>query len=125
LTQAVFSAILDCVQTTARLQALEQRYARLRQQLAQAGYLSRGSVVARPAGRPGSRYQWTTKVRARTVSLTLSAAQCRWLKQAVANQRAVERVLRQMHRTSRQIMRLKWPDAPRRKRLNRKVLRLI
>ncbi|MBM4086033.1 MAG: hypothetical protein FJ272_14710 [Planctomycetes bacterium] len=107
------------------MKALEQKYARLRQQLAQAGYLSRGSVVARPAGRPGSRYQWTTKVRARTVSLTLSAAQYQWLRRAVANQRAVERVLRQMYRTSRQIMRLKWPDAHRRKSLNRKVLRLI
>jgi hypothetical protein len=107
------------------LQALEREYRLLRKQLARVGYLSRGSVVARRPGRPGSRYQWTTKVKARTVSLTLSAEQYEWLKAAVGNQRKVETIFGEMHRLSRQIMRLKFPDAPRRKKLNQKVLRLI
>ena len=111
--------------TASTPKALEREYAQLRAQLAQVGYLSKGSVVERAPGRPGSRYQWTTKVAARTVSLTLSAEQCLWLKAAVANQRKVERILKQMHRLSRKIMRLKFPKETRRKRLNPKVLRLI
>lgn len=108
-----------------RLQALEAEYTGLREQLADTGYLSKGSVVKRPAGRPGSRYQWTTKVKARTVSLTLSAEQYHWLKQAVANQKKLERLLQKMHRLSRKIMRLKFPNHARRNPLNKKVLRLI
>jgi hypothetical protein len=107
------------------LQALEREYRRLQKQLARVGYLSKGSVIARRPGRPGSRYQWTTKVKARTVSLTLSAEQYDWLKAAVDNQRKMEKVFDEMHRLSRQIMRVKFPDAPRRKKLNQKVLRLI
>ncbi len=107
------------------LQGLEGQYRLLRKHLARVGYLSKGSVIARRPGRPGSRYQWTTKVKARTVSLTLSAQQYDWLKAAVDNQRKAEKIFGEMHRLSRQIMRLKFPDAPRRKKLNQKVLRLI
>lgn len=110
---------------TERLQALERQYARLREELGQVGYLSKGSVIRRPAGQPGSRYQWTTKVKKKTVSLTLSEEQYHWLKEAVANQRKLERVLREMHQISRKIMRLKFPDTHRRKRLHPNVLRLI
>src|SRR5258706_10460303 len=95
--------------------ALERQYEQLRAQLAQVGYLSKGSVVERAPGQPGSRYQWTTKVQARTVSLTLSAEQHQWLKAAIANQRKVEQLLKQMHRLSRKIMRLKFPQEARRK----------
>ena len=107
------------------LQKLERDYRRLQKQLARVGYLSKGSVIARRPGRPGSRYQWTTKVKARTVSLTLSAEQYDWLKVAVDNQRQMEKLFGELHRLSRQIMRLKFPDAPRRKKLNQTVLRLI
>ncbi len=108
-----------------RLQALQREYRQLRSQLAHVGYLSKGSVIQRAPGRPGSRYQWTTKIKAKTLSLTLSANQYQWLKEAVANQRKIERVLRQMHRLSRKIMRLKFPDESRRKPLHPKVLSLI
>jgi hypothetical protein len=108
-----------------RLHALEAQYAQLCGQLAAVGYLSKGSVVKRPAGKPGSRYQWTTKVKARTVSLTLSAQQYHWLKQAVINQRKLQQLLKKMHQLSRKIMRLKFPNTTRRKRLTKKVLRLI
>ena len=110
---------------TERLQALESEYERLRAELAQVGYLSKGSVIRRAKGQPGSRYQWTTKMNKKTVSLTLSEEQYEWLKEAVANQRKLERLLRQMHQISRKIMRLKFPDTHRRKRMNPKVLKLI
>jgi uncharacterized membrane-anchored protein YhcB (DUF1043 family) len=113
------------MQSAERLRALEREYQQLQGQLAQVGYLSKGSVVERAPGLPGSRYQWTTKIKAKTVSLTLSEVQYRWLKEAVKNQRKLERLLGKMHRLSRKIMRLKFPEEPRRKRLNSKVLRLI
>jgi hypothetical protein len=113
------------MKTAPTLSALERQYEQLRAQLAHVGYLSKGSVVERAPGRPGSRYQWTTKVAARTVSLTLSAEQYQWLKAAVANQRKTERLLKQMHRLSRKIMRQKFPQEARRKRLNPTVLHLI
>jgi hypothetical protein len=110
---------------TETLQSLENKYARLREELGQVGYLSKGSVVQRAPGKPGSRYQWTTKVKNKTVSLSLSEEQYEWLKQAVGNQRQTERILKDMHQLSRKIMRLKFPDTHRRKTLNPSVLRLI
>lgn len=107
------------------LQALEKEYAHLVSQLSSVGYLSRGSVTKRAAGQPGSRYQWTTKVKARTVSLTLTEEQYQWLKQAVANQRKLERMLKLMHQISRKIMGLRFPNNNRRKPLNENVMRLF
>jgi hypothetical protein len=113
------------MKTAATLKALEAEYAHLLQQLACVGYLSKGSVVKRAPGKPGSRYQWTTKVKARTVSLTLSAEQYHWLKETVTSQRKLERLLKRMHRLSRKIMRLKFPNQPRRNPLSKRVLRLL
>ena len=110
------------MKTPASLKALEAEYAHLLQQLACVGYLSKGSVVKRALGKPGSRYQWTTKVKAHTVSLTLSAEQYHWLKEAVTSQRKLERLLKKMHRLSRKIMRLKFPNQPRRNPLSKKSL---
>ena len=59
----------------------------LAQQLAQLGLVSQGSVFARAPGQQGSRYVWTRKVKAETVTVALSEEQYHWLKQAVANQR--------------------------------------
>ena len=108
-----------------RLAQLESRYAALRQQLAGIGYLSQGSVYRRPAGQPGTRFTWSTKVKARTVSLALSAEQADWLEQAIAEHHRVKKLLADMRRVSRQIMRLRFPDPERRRPLNKKVLRLI
>jgi len=107
-----------------RLARWEKQYARRRQQLAQLGYLSQGSVVARrpPASPP---YQWTRKEKAKTVSVALSKAQFNWLKEAVANQRRLSRIIQQMQKLSRQILFATVPGVSRRKRLSRKVLGLI
>ena len=108
-----------------RLAPLENRYAALRQQLARIGYLSHGSVYRRPAGMPGTRFTWSTKVQAKTVSLALSEQQADWLEQAIAEHRRVKKILAEMRRLSRQIMRVRFPDTERRSPLNKKVLRLI
>jgi hypothetical protein len=61
---------------TPRLAQLEARYVTLRQALAGLSYLSHGSVYRRPAGQAGTRFTWSTKVNAKTVSLALSEEQC-------------------------------------------------
>ena len=108
-----------------RLAQLEARYAALRQALAGLGYLSHGSVYRRPAGQAGTRFTWSTKVKAKTVSLALSEEQADWLEKAIAEHRRLKTILTEMHRLSRQIMRASFPDTERRRPLNKKVLRLI
>ena len=108
-----------------RLAQLETRYATLRQQLAGIGYLSHGSVYRRPAGQPGNRFTWSTKVKAKTVSLALSEEQADWLEKAITEHRRVKKILVEMRRLSRQIMRARFADTERRSPLSKKVLRLI
>jgi len=108
-----------------RLAQLEARYHALRQALGGIGYLSHGSVYRRPAGQSGTRFTWSTKVQAKTVSLALSAEQADWLETAIAEHRRVKKLLAEMRRLSRQIMRARFPDTVRRRPLNKKVLRLI
>jgi hypothetical protein len=108
-----------------RLARLEASYAALRQQLAGIGYLSHGSVYRRPAGQSGTRFTWSTKVKAKTVSLALSEEQADWLEKAIAEHRRVKKLLAEMRRLSRQIMRARFSDTERRRPLNKRVLRLI
>ena len=89
------------------------------------GYLSQGSAYRRPSGQSGTRFTWSTKVKAKTVSLALSEDQADWLDKAIAEHRRVKTVLTEMHRLSRQIMRVRFPDTDRRRPLNKRVLRLI
>jgi virulence-associated protein VapD len=82
-------------------------------------------VFERAPGQQGSRYVWTRKVRAKTVTVALSQEQYLWLKQAVANQRNLERIVEQMQILSRRILFENVPGVVRRKRLTKKVLGLI
>jgi virulence-associated protein VapD len=99
-------------------------YRQLQRQMARLGYVSQGSVFERTPGQQGSRYVWTRKVRAKTVTVALSREQYLWLKQAVSNQRNLERIVEQMQKLSRQILFENVPGVVRRKRLTRKVLGL-
>jgi hypothetical protein len=101
------------------------RYRQLQHQLARIGYLSQGSVFERQPGQQGSRYVWTRKVKAKTVTVALSEPQYRWLRQAVLNQRLLNKTVAQMQTLSRQILFDKIPGVTRRKRLNKKVLGTI
>jgi hypothetical protein len=106
--------------------ALEKQYNRLRQSLAQTGYISQGSVLARSVATSGrSGYQWTRKVAQKTVSVALSEQQFAALKQAIQNERKLWKTIRQMEKISRQILFGTLPDTRRRKRLPKKVLGLI
>jgi virulence-associated protein VapD len=104
---------------------LPPSYRQLQRQLSRLGYVSQGSVFERAPGQQGSRYIWTRKVRAKTVTVALSQEQYLWLKQAVANQRKLEEIVHQMQTLSRQILFENVPGVVRRKRLGKKVLGLI
>ena len=103
---------------------LPPEYRQLVRQLAALGFVSQGSVFERAPGQQRSRYVWTRKVRAKTVTVALSEAQYQWLKQAVANQRELERIVEQMQKMSRQSLFENVPGVVRRKQLTKKVLGL-
>jgi len=105
--------------TLAQIQA---RYARLRLRLAQVGWISQGYVQDRGPGAGGPCYQWTRKVKAKTVSVALSAAQFAALKTAIQNYRALQAIVGEMQSLSRQVIFETLPHPRRRKRLSKKAL---
>src|SRR2546428_9494793 len=109
-----------------KLAALEAQLRRLAQSLSRTGFVSQGSVFERKKNTSGSRYQWTWKdSKQKTVSLTLSAQQFRWLKKAIARTRSVEHTLERMRQISHRVLLEHLPGPTRRKRLSLSRLRAI
>jgi len=91
-----------------------ERYAALQREVATVPPFRRGSLVRRfmPCGKTGCRcqasppvlhgpyYQWTRKVRGKTVTVRLTPAQAKLLEEWIANGRRLDRLLRQMERVS-------------------------
>ena len=107
------------------LTRIEAEYGRLRGQLVKRGWISPGYVQNRGPGAGGPCYQWTRKVKAKTVSVALSQEQYAALKQAIENWREAQKILQQMQALSREVIFGTLPSPPRRKRLGKKVLGLI
>jgi len=107
------------------LRPWEARYARLRARLTEVGWISEGYVQDRGPGAGGPCYQWTRKVRGKTVSVALSREQYEWLREAITNWREVQQTLKEMQRMSREVLFATVPHPPRRKRLGKRVLGLI
>ncbi len=105
--------------------AVATEYAQLQGRLAQVGWISQGYVQDRGPGAGGPHYQWTRKVRGKTVSLALSREQFAALAEAIENWREVERILDRMQQLTRQFIFGTLPDMRRRKRLSKRVLGLI
>jgi len=103
----------------------QKEYARLCAQLAHIGWISQGYVQDRGPGAGGACYPWTRKVKGKTVCVALSKDQYEWLKQAIANWRTVQEILRQMQRLSREELFESLPEPKRRKKLSKTVLGLI
>ena len=103
----------------------DAEYRRLLEPLSQLGYVSQGSAVERAPGQAGSRYLWTRKVKAKTVTVALSKEQYLWLREAIGNQRKCEQIIAQLQRHSRKVLFGTVPGVSRRKPLSRKVLGLI
>ena len=107
------------------LPAVQRRYRQLCQRLAQTGWISEGYVQDRGPGAGGPCYQWTRKVRAKTISVALAKEQYEWLKTAIANWRRMQETIKEMQKLSRQVLFATVPNPPRRKRLGKRVLGLI
>jgi hypothetical protein len=103
---------------------LAQHYQRLCEQLAHTGWISEGYAQNRGPGSGGPCYQWTRKVKGKTVSVALSKEQFEWLSAAIAQWRTVQATLKQMQKISRQMLFETIPGPPRRKRLTKNTLGL-
>ena len=104
---------------------LPAAYRQFQRRLARIGYVSQGTVFQRRPSQQGSRYVWTRKVKAKTVTVALSKEQYHWLRRATLNQRQLARIVERMQRLSRQILFQTVPGVSRRKPLNKKALGLI
>jgi hypothetical protein len=104
--------------------AWPQEYAHLQAQLAQTGWISEGYVQDRGPGAGGPCYQWTRKVKGKTVSVALSREQYEWLRAAIVQWRQLQATLKQMQQLSRRVLFETVPGPPRRKRLGKRVLGL-
>ena len=110
--------------STGKLAAWDRQYAQLRERLGRVGWISEGYVQDRGPGAGGPCYQWTRKVRGKTVSVALSRQQFEWLREAIGQWRQTQASLREMQRLSRQVLFATVPEPPRRKKLGKKTLGL-
>jgi hypothetical protein len=106
------------------LATVKTRYQTLAKQLAETSWISEGYVQDRGPGAGGPKYQWTRKVKAKTVSVALSQEQFEWLREAIENWKHVQKLLREMQILSRQVLFTTIPEPNRRKRLSKKVMGL-
>jgi len=111
--------------STPELAAWQKEYAQWAERLGRAGWISEGYVQDRGPGAGGPCYQWTRKVRGKTVSVAVSREQYEWLRQAIGQWRQVQATLRQMQRLSRRVLFATVPHPPRRKKLGKRTLGLI
>ena len=102
--------------------AWRKHYAQLSACLAAPGWISEGSAQDRGPGAGGPCYQWTRKVKGKTVSVALSQEQYEWLAAAITNWRSVQTTLKAMQRLSREVLFATLPGTQRRKRLSKKIL---
>jgi hypothetical protein len=83
-----------------RYHEFEKRHRVLTQELAGLGWLTDGSVTP---NHPGS-WRWSRKVKARTVSVSLSPSQAELFKSAIATHRRLEAILRELRAISQEVL---------------------
>jgi hypothetical protein len=103
---------------------METRYQELARQLSRTSWISEGYVQDRGPGAGGPKYQWTRKVKGKTVSVALSQEQYEWLRAAIENWKSTQALLREMQILSRQVLFKTLPEPRRRKRLTIRVMGL-
>ncbi len=106
-------------------EARRERYEKLREDLTRVGWISEGYVQDRGPGAGGPCYQWTRKVRGKTVSVALSKEQYEWMVEAIEQWKQVQATLKEMQRLSRQELFETMPNPNRRKPLSPEVLGTI
>lgn len=104
---------------------IKYKYRQLCKELSETGWISSGYVQNRGPGAGGPCYQWSRKVRAKTVSVALSEEQFIWLQQAITNHRKVKQILHQMEALSRTVLFDTIKGTNRRKPLSKKIMGII
>jgi hypothetical protein len=89
------------------IRRLKARYQHLASKLGSFESLSQGSVMPQPP----RAWTWTRKVRAKTVTRGLPPAQAEQMKQAIANHRALESMIREMREITQNLI-LHSPEKP-------------
>ena len=91
-------------------------YQKLQKQLRSLSLLAQGSVFAiephPDAPRAKTHYKWTRKIRGKTVSVTLGSEQYEALKDAIAANRRLEKVLARMRQISQDAILKTLPNSP-------------
>ena len=90
--------------------ALRARFRQCQEALGALDWLSEGSVTHVP---PGS-WRWTRKVKARTVTVALSATQAAAFQTAIVNHRRLEQLILEMRALSQTYLLQALPSPPRR-----------
>jgi hypothetical protein len=92
--------------TPRQIESLEARYKILALELGGLGGLSQGSVVRQPP----NAWCWTRKVRGKTVTRGLSPQKAEKMKQAIANQRAANKLIDEMRAITQKLI-LESPES--------------
>src|ERR1700736_4268360 len=87
------------------LRRLEKRYQGLKSQLPSLGWIAQGSLCPQPP----HAWRLTRKVKAKTISLALSAEQAALYKKAILNHRRLEAILRKMREISEEVLQKSVP----------------
>ena len=102
-----------------------RRYRQLLQQLSRTGWISEGYAQNRGPGAGGPCFQWTRKVKGKTVSVALSHEQFKAMHQAIENWKKTKMIIKQMQQLSRAEIFTTLPGTKRIKPLTKKVLGVI
>ena len=86
--------------TPREIRQLETRYRALASQLGSMESLSQGSVMPQPP----RAWRWTRKVSGKTVSLGLSSGKAEKMKQAIANHRALDKIIEEMREITQKLI---------------------
>ena len=106
------------------LEDAEAVYEELVKELSRTSWISEGYVQDRGPGAGGPKYQWTRKVKGKTVSVALSQEQYEWLRTAIENWKRTQELLRKMQILSRRVLFTTLPEPCRRKRLTIRAMGL-
>ena len=104
--------------------AAENEMAAIRKELGNIGLVSHGYVQDRGPGAGGPCYQWTRKVKAKTVSVALSKEQFEAMCMAIANWKALKSKLARLEELSRLVIFRTTPDTRRSKHPTKAALGL-
>jgi hypothetical protein len=103
----------------------KQQYNRLLKQLSSTGWISEGYAQNRGPGAGGPCFQWTRKVKGKTVSVALSQEQFKAMEEAIQNWKTTKKIIKHMQQLSREEIFTTFPGTNRRKPLTKRVLGII